>query len=205
MLPPRIQALNAPNIISLARVLVVPFIISLIISGELKLAFVLVLLAGLSDALDGFLARQFGWRTELGSYLDPVADKLFLVSMFVTLGYFGMLPASLVVIVVSRDVLVVVAIVIAHMLGRPMSMRPHVSGKFNTAAQIVLAVATLADEAFVLGLGGFRQTLVLATAALTIVSTGIYLQAWLRHLTGSGVVSGDAAVLRRSKSERSGV
>ena len=196
--------MNAPNLISLARVLLVPFIISLIISGEYKLAFVLVALAGLSDALDGYLARHFGWRTELGSYLDPVADKLLLVSMFVTLGFHGLLPASVVVLVVSRDVLIVVAVVIAHMLGRPMSMRPHFSGKLNTAAQIVLALVTLADEGFGLGLSGFRQVLVLVTAALTVVSTGIYLQAWLRHLTGYGVVSDDAAILRRPKSEGPG-
>jgi cardiolipin synthase len=197
----RKAALNAPNLISLARVLVVPFIISLIISGELKLAFVLVLLAGLSDALDGYLARHFGWRTELGSYLDPVADKLLLVSMFVTLGYFGMLPASLVVLVVSRDVLIVIAVVIAHMLGQPMKMRPHLSGKLNTVAQIGLAVVTLADEGFGLGLASIRQLLVLLAAGLTAVSTGVYLQTWMRHLTGHGVVSDDAGVLRPPKSE----
>ena len=191
--------MNAPNLISLARVLVVPFIISLIISGELKLAFVLVLLAGLSDALDGYLARHFGWRTELGSYLDPVADKLLLVSMYVTLGSFAMLPASLVVLVVSRDVLIVIAVVIAHMLGRPMSMRPHLSGKLNTAAQIGLAVVTLADEGFGLGFASFRNVLVLATAGLTVISTGVYLQTWLRHLTGYGVVSDEASVLRSTK------
>ncbi|MEZ5923567.1 MAG: CDP-alcohol phosphatidyltransferase family protein [Hyphomicrobiaceae bacterium] len=196
--------MNAPNLISLARVLIVPFIISLIISGEFRLAFVLVLLAGLSDALDGYLARQFGWRTELGSYLDPVADKLLLVSMFLTLGFYGWMPASLVVLVVSRDVLIVIAVVIAHMLGRPMTMRPHFSGKLNTAAQVALAVATLADAGFDLGLAGFRQLLVLVTAGLIVVSTGIYLQTWLRHLTGYGVVNDGPVVLDRRKSEGPG-
>jgi cardiolipin synthase len=193
--------LNAPNLISLARVLVIPFIITLIISGELKLAFLLVLGAGLSDALDGYLARRFDWRSELGAYLDPLADKLLLVSLFVTLGYYGMLPASIVVLVVSRDVLIVIAVVMAHMLGRPMRIKPHFSGKLNTAAQIGLALLALADEGFSLGLGGMRQLLVILTAGLTVVSIGIYLQTWLRHLTGYGVVNDDAAMLSRRKPE----
>ena len=195
--------MNAANLISLARVLVVPFIITLIIGGDLKPALFLVLAAGLSDALDGFLARQFGWRTELGSYLDPLADKLLLVSLFVTLGYYGMLPASVVVLVVSRDVLIVIAVVMAHMLGRPMRISPHMSGKLNTAAQIALAVLTLADEAFHWGLGGVRQLLVLVTSGLIVISTGIYLQTWLRHLTGYGVVD-DASLLTRRKPEGPG-
>lgn len=189
--------MNAPNLISLARVLVVPFIITLIIGGDLKPAFFLVLAAGLSDALDGFLARQFGWRTELGSYLDPLADKLLLVSLFVTLGYYGMLPASVVVLVVSRDVLIVIAVVMAHMLGRPMRIRPHMTGKLNTVAQIALAVLTLADEAFLWGLDGVRQAFVLLTSGLIVISTGIYLQTWLRHLTGYGVVDEGTMLARR--------
>lgn len=193
--------MNAPNLISLARVLVVPFVITLIISGELKLAFLLVLGAGVSDALDGYLARRFGWRSELGAYLDPLADKLLLVSLFVTLGYYSMLPASVVVLVVSRDVLIVIAVVMAHMLGRPMRIKPHFSGKLNTAAQIALALLALADEGFVLGLGSLRQLLVILTAGLTVVSIGIYLQTWLRHLTGYGVVSDDSSILGRRKPE----
>jgi cardiolipin synthase len=115
-----------------------------------------------------------------------------------------MLPASLVILVVSRDVLIVIAVVIAHMLGRPMRMRPHFSGKLNTAAQIALALATLADEGFGLGFASFRQLLVLVTAGLTVISTAIYLQTWLRHLTGYGVVSDEAAMLRPTKPEGPG-
>ena len=94
--------MNIPNALTLARIILVPLIVWLIISHEMAAAFVLFLLAGLSDAADGYLAKRFGWHTELGTYLDPIADKALLVSIYVTLGLAGHLPVWLVIAVVSR-------------------------------------------------------------------------------------------------------
>ena len=92
---------NIPNALTLARIILVPLIVWLIISHEMATAFVLFLLAGLSDAVDGYLAKRFGWHTELGAYLDPIADKALLVSIYVTLGFANYLPAWLVIAVPS--------------------------------------------------------------------------------------------------------
>ena len=96
--------MNIPNALTLARIILVPLIVWLIITHEMATAFVLFLLAGLSDAVDGYLAKRFGWQTELGAYLDPIADKALLVSIYVTLGFANHLPVWLVIAVVSRDI-----------------------------------------------------------------------------------------------------
>ena len=96
----------------------------LIVTHEMTAAFVLFLLAGVSDAADGYLAKRFQWRTELGSYLDPIADKLLLMSIYVTLGFSNHLPAWLVIAVVSRDILIIGAFLLSWVLSRPV---PHPS------------------------------------------------------------------------------
>ncbi len=98
-------------------------------------------MAGVSDALDGWIARHFRWQTELGAYLDPAADKALLVSIFVTLGTRGYLPAWLVIAAVSRDVLILGAVMISWLMGQPVEVRPLFVSKMNTLGQITLAVA----------------------------------------------------------------
>ena len=93
---------NLPNLISLMRLLLVPFTVWLILSGAFGWAFATFLIAGVSDGIDGYLARRFDWRTRLGAYLDPLADKALVVSVFVTLGFLKVIPAWLVIIVVSQ-------------------------------------------------------------------------------------------------------
>lgn len=175
--------LSIPNILSLARILITPVVIWLIIDGELQLACAAVLAAGLSDALDGFLAKRWKLETEFGAYLDPIADKLLLVSVFVALGIFGELPAWLVILAVSRDVMIVTAILLAYVLGQPMRVKPLFISKANTTAQILLALMTLADAGFGLGLGIVRFSLVWVTAVLTAISAAAYLRSWLQHMT----------------------
>ena len=179
-------AVNAPNLLTLLRVLLVPLAIWLIIVGELRLAFLVLLVAGATDALDGFLAKRFGWETELGAYLDPLADKLLLVSTFVALGVRAALPVWLVVLVVSRDVMIVIAILLATMLGKPLRMHPLRLSKLNTAAQIALALLVLGDLGFSLGLGLVREGLIYLTGVLTAASAAAYLRLWLLHMTGNG-------------------
>ena len=87
--------MNIPNIITVFRIFLVPLVVWLMLDGRMQTAFILFVIAGLSDGLDGYLAKKYGWRTELGAYLDPLADKALLVSIFVVLGLFSHLPKSL--------------------------------------------------------------------------------------------------------------
>ena len=176
--------MNIPNFITLGRVILVPVIFYLLVSNETKAAFFVFVLAGISDGVDGFLAKRFGWETELGAYLDPMADKLLLVSMFVALGVQGLLPVWLAIAVVSRDILIVLGVVLAWVLGRPVPIHPLMISKANTTAQIVLAATVLADEGFALGHSDLRTVLVWVTGAFTLASLAAYTNAWIRHMSG---------------------
>lgn len=177
-------ALNIPNLITLGRIILVPIVFWLLLTGETQAAFFLFVIAGVSDAVDGFLAKRYGWSTELGAYLDPLADKMLIVSIFVALGVKSALPSWLVIAVVSRDILIVAGVVLSWLLDRPMTIKPAVVSKFNTLSQIVLAGTVLADDGFGLGLETLRVALVWITGALTIASLVTYLRTWHRHMSG---------------------
>ncbi|MGE0523903.1 MAG: CDP-alcohol phosphatidyltransferase family protein, partial [Variibacter sp.] len=98
---------NLPNLITLARILLVPVVVWAITSGEMLVAFIVFVVAGISDAVDGFLAKHFNMTTEIGAYLDPLADKVLLVSIYVALGIAGNIPRWLVILVVSRDLMII--------------------------------------------------------------------------------------------------
>jgi cardiolipin synthase len=178
----REESVNIPNTLTLGRIVLVPLVVWLIIAHEMRAAFLLFLLAGLSDAADGFLAKRYGWHSELGAYLDPIADKALLVSIYVTLGFAGHLPVWLVIAVVSRDILIVGAVVLSWMLSRPLSMQPLLISKANTLSQIVLAGLVLAELGLGLGLHELITVLIWVTGTLTIVSAAAYFWAWLRHM-----------------------
>jgi cardiolipin synthase len=185
--------INIPNFITLGRIMSVPVIFWLLLTGQSKVAFFVFVAAGISDAVDGYLAKRFNWTTELGSYLDPLADKLLIVSIFIALGVRGELPLWLVIAVVSRDILIVTAVLLAWLLEQRVRIKPLAVSKANTLLQIVLAATVLADEAFALGLDTSRLVLVWITGALTILSLAAYLRAWFMHMTGyeSGRTSAD--------------
>lgn len=176
------------NIITLGRLLSVPVIVWLIIDGSMLPAFALFVVAGISDAVDGFLARRFDQRSELGGYLDPLADKALLVGVYVTLGHVGHLPAWLVILVVFRDVLIIGGAVLLYMFTDELRMAPLTISKANTAMQIVLAAVALG----VIGLGlddrGATAALVYVVGATTALSGAAYIVQWSRHvaLTGGG-------------------
>lgn len=176
--------MSIPNIITLGRIILVPVVFWLLLTGQTKLAFIAFLIAGVSDAVDGFLAKRFGWTTELGAYLDPLADKLLLVSIYVALGVSAELPSWLVIAVVSRDFLIVAGVVLSWVLGNPVPIHPLYVSKANTAAQIVLAATVLADEGFGLGLEQLRWVLIWLTGGLTLMSLAAYLRSWLKHMSG---------------------
>ena len=176
--------INIPNFITLGRIMSVPVIFWLLLTGQNKIAFFVFVAAGISDAVDGFLAKRYKWSTELGSYLDPLADKLLIVSIFIALGVRGELPLWLVIAVVSRDILIVAAVLLAWLLDQRVRIKPLAISKANTLAQIVLAATVLADEAFTLSLDTSRLVLVWITGALTLLSLAAYLRAWFMHMAG---------------------
>ena len=173
--------MNLANAISIARLLSVPLIVWLMLKREWTLAFTLFVISGISDAVDGLLARRFGMQTELGGYLDPLADKALLVAIYIVFGWLGHLPDLLVILVVSRDILIVGGALLAFAMGLPVAMKPLFISKFNTAAQLALAAAVLAELAF----GWLGERLVTAmiwmVGATTVTSGAAYIQQWWRN------------------------
>jgi len=174
--------LSLPNLITLGRILLVPVIVWAISTGAMLFAFSLFLLAGVSDAVDGFLAKRFGMASDFGKYLDPLADKALIVSIYVALGISEALPRWLVILVVSRDIMIVAAVILSWVVARPVVVKPLVVSKFNTAVQIVLATAVLASLAFGWDLGWFLAACIGAVAILTLASIAGYMREWVRHM-----------------------
>lgn len=174
--------LNLPNLISLGRLLLVPVAIWLIIGDRYGIAFWILVAAGASDALDGFIAKRFDRRTRLGALLDPVADKAMLVSVYITLGVMHQLLTWLVILVVFRDVMIVGGFLLIQAITVPKQYDPLYISKINTGVQIVFVGFVLAR----LGLGaeaGWPDLILsLVVAATTILSGLSYLVRWARIL-----------------------
>ena len=179
--------MSIPNLITLGRIILVPIVIWAIVSGEMVVAFALFLAAGISDAVDGFLAKRFHMASELGAYLDPLADKALIVSIYVALGIAGGLPISLVILVVSRDIMIISGFMLSWLVGKPMPVRPLPVSKANTVAQILLAALVLAEQSFGFNAAILSLIVVLLVAFLTLLSIGFYLAEWVRHMNSFGV------------------
>jgi cardiolipin synthase len=151
----------------------------------MRVAFVLFLAAGISDAVDGFLAKRFGMRTELGAYLDPLADKTMLVSIYIALGVMEAVPRWLVILVVSRDIMIVGAVILSWLVHRPIPLKPLLVSKLNTVAQIVLVGAVLAALGFDLNIEAAIIALTALVAALTLLSVVFYVVEWMRHMNAA--------------------
>jgi cardiolipin synthase (CMP-forming) len=174
--------ISIPNVLSFARLLSVPVIVWLLIDEQLGAAFWLFVAAGVTDGIDGFIAKRFNSKTELGSYLDPLADKSLLVAVYVTLGWTSKLPLWLVILVVFRDLTIVGGALLEQTLTQSFKSRPMMVSKINTALQLALAALVLAR----LGLGfddfGLTTALVIVVAATTVLSGLLYLFHWARRL-----------------------
>ena len=174
--------MSIPNLITLGRILLVPVVVWAIAAGEMRVAFVLFLAAGISDAVDGFLAKRFGMTTELGAYLDPLADKAMLVSIYVALGITDAIPRWLVILVVSRDIMIVSAVILSWLVDKPVPLKPLLTSKLNTVAQIVLACVIMAALGFDFDAGVVVMVLMALVAALTLLSVAFYVAEWVRHM-----------------------
>jgi cardiolipin synthase (CMP-forming) len=178
--------LSLPNLITLARILLVPVMVWAIASDQMTAAFALFLIAGISDGVDGFLAKRFGMATAVGAYLDPLADKVLIVSIYVSLGIIEAIPRWLVILVVSRDLLIVGGIMLSWVLGDPITIKPATVSRLNTVAQILLGGVVIAARAFQWQIAGAINALMGLVAVLTLLSIAVYLQEWVRHVGGAG-------------------
>jgi cardiolipin synthase len=158
--------------------IMVPVIVWLILANQMLAAFITFLLAGVSDALDGLIAKQFNLVTPLGTYLDPLADKILLVSIYVTLGIQQDVPSWLVILVVSRDILIVGAIILTFLLEWNVTIVPSKLSKLNTFCQISLAAIVLGNNGFGTGYGEGIEFIVLVVAVTTVLSGLTYILQW---------------------------
>ena len=180
--------MNLPNLITVARILLVPVVVWAIASGQMQIAFLLFLAAGVSDAVDGFLAKHFDMTSDLGAHLDPLADKALIVSIYVALGIVEAVPRWLVILVVSRDILIIGGVMLAWFLDKPITMRPVLVSKLNTVAQIIFVCLVLASLGFGLATRTLTILVMAAVTILTLLSMAVYVRDWVRHMNSPGTM-----------------
>lgn len=178
--------MNVPNLLSIFRFFVTFYFIYAVYNGRLRLALYLFLIQGISDLLDGFIARVMSKKTELGAYLDPIADKTMLVSAFIMLYVIEVIPGWLTLLVLARDVVIALGFLVLYRIAGNIRPKPTVFGKITTACQIatILFVLWSADKPF---LRVYDMAFFVATAVFTIIS-GIH------YVIGGWVALGKKAV-----------
>ena len=163
--------MNIPNFITLLRIIIVPVIVILLIQGSFLKALIVFIIAGLSDALDGFLARVLKQQTVLGAYLDPIADKALLASSFVTLAVLHIIPSWLAVIVISRDFIILLGISVLSIMSITVEIRPAFISKVTTALQLITVLLALSFKCLPWAIDGiWPLVLYWVTAFFTILS-----------------------------------
>lgn len=185
----------APNLLTLLRLFIIPFLVIEITDGEYRVAFALFLLAGASDALDGLLARWLGQHTRLGQYLDPIADKLMMSTLFVTLTHVGMIPRYVTVLVFSRDLGILLIATLLFATGTLRDFRPSLFGKLNTLLQILALIAVMCERVFAAtanshGLVLLRDGLLRGIAVLAPISAAQYAWIVIRRMNTPAVPAG---------------
>lgn len=167
-----------PNLITLARLALTPAFVLVLNDRNYVAAFLLFVVAGVSDGLDGLIAKRFHFETRLGAILDPAADKILLVSAYVMLTVLGHLPVWLVIVVAFRDLLIVGGYVVYTSMYGPVHMRPSTLSKLNTFMQIALVVGVLLEQATGSYYPVAIRLLGYAVFATTVTSGGHYLWTW---------------------------
>jgi cardiolipin synthase len=170
-----------PNAICVVRMLLVAPLVWLLLRQNYAAALAVLVVAGLSDGLDGYLAKKFDWRTRLGGLLDPAADKLLLVSLFCALTYLGLVPLALTVIVIGRDVLIVLGALTYQLLIAPVEGEPASISKLNTACQLAFVFFTITNAAFELPPRISLLVLGAAVVFTSLVSGLDYVLRWSRR------------------------
>lgn len=175
-----------PNLLSWLRLLAAPAVVWLLLEGRFAAAFWLFLVAGLSDLADGWLAKRLNAHSEFGARLDPVADKALVGAVYFALGWIGLIPSWLVVMVVARDFSILAGVGVLLASRRPVKARPLTISKVNTGLQLALVVVVLARAALHASDGGYLSpivaALVVAAAGTTALSWWAYAMEWSRIL-----------------------
>lgn len=182
----KLELSDLPNAISFGRVLLTIPVVFLLLEREFAPALLLFALAGASDALDGHLAKRFGWRSSLGSILDPLADKALLMSASLVLGAIGLIPVWLVVAVVCRDLLIVGGALVYHFRVEDLEAAPTWTSKLNTLLQILLLIAVMANAGPLPLPAWLIEALVWSTLATTLLSGAQYVWVWSRRARARG-------------------
>jgi cardiolipin synthase (CMP-forming) len=174
--------MTIPNLITTIRIILTPIFVIYIINDELISGLIVLVISGISDGVDGMVARLFNQKSKLGAYLDPLADKIILISAFITLGIRGMLPAWLAVMVISRDILILMGISIMFLHGMKIDIKPSISSKITTCLQFITLISILSKD-YLVAFEGYYRYLFYVTALFTTVSFLQYTHQWFK-LTG---------------------
>jgi cardiolipin synthase len=180
MVRPRIR--DVPNILSALRLLAAPFAAWLIIAGHDTAALLAFAAAGASDGLDGFIARRWGFMSDFGAWLDPVADKLLMLFSLAALFIVGMTPLWLLALIVARDLAIIIGWLLVKLFGLPMATSPLFIGKLSTVVQVLYVLSALLVLAFDLKEPRLEQAAAWACGLVTILSAGAYGGVFLRGL-----------------------
>lgn len=182
-----------PNVISVLRIFLVVPVGWALLEERFQLGLVLFAVGGVSDALDGFLAKTFGWQTRIGGFLDPLADKLLLVTAFLSVGWVGLIPWWLVVLVILRDVVIVAGAVAFHFRVGRFEAAPTLLSKLNTGLQILLVLVVVVDRGLY-PMPAWAIPLCVALVTLTTVLSGVnYVVDWGRRARTEGRASHGAS------------
>ena len=180
------QLRDLPNIISALRLIAVIPVVWLLLEREFGWALLLFAVAGLSDGVDGFLAKHYGWQSRLGGILDPLADKILLVSCFLVLGSISLIPIWLVLAVVFRDLVIVTGAILYHFRVAEVEAAPTLTSKLNTVLQLLLVVLVIMDAGPVPLPGPLIETLTWACLVTVAVSGIQYVWVWGRKARMQG-------------------
>ncbi len=173
--------MNLPNFLTLTRILLVPFFVTAVVYRYFSWAIVIFFVAGITDGLDGLLARSLHQKTRLGAFLDPLADKLLLTSAYITLGILHLVPFWLPVVVVSRDIIIALGMLIIMLLGYNYEIRPRMVSKATTVFQIVTVLAVLCAQ-YCSFISRHLLGLYAVTVIFTVVSGVYYLYLGMKIL-----------------------
>lgn len=182
---PAVLPLNIPNSLTVLRILLVPVFVGFLVYEQYRTALMTLLIAALTDGLDGTIARMANQRTLVGAYLDPLADKLLLMSAFLSLAALHLIPVWAVILVVSRDAILLAGTLVAHVTDSPVDVSPTMLGKATTFTQILYVVMVLLHAAKYVE-GVMLAPVLIVMASLTTLSGMHYLYRGIVQLNGSG-------------------
>ena len=178
---PFVKARDIPNLLTFARIVLVPPIVWLLLERQFGWALVVFLIAGISDGLDGLLAKKLNWESRLGALLDPIADKLLLISCYLVLAWLALLPVWIVVLVLLRDLIIVTGATVYHFRIEKVEADPTIVSKLNTVLQILLVLLVIANQALSWRVAELIEVMIYAVAVTTVWSGIDYVFIWGRR------------------------